>query len=215
MQKKTWDCWKCNTNHGYRECPAYRHKCKKCQEFNHYEKNCTKYKQSSSNKRITQQVAQLDLIDDEINNDGVYFIVTLVDKDERYSWYESIDINGKVLKSKLDSGAQANVISNADIMMLCFDKEKMYTTDTYITAFGGNQLKPIGYTFIPIFGEMLKFFVINEKVTPTLGLKACERLKLIQRITNHKEINTVIHQDNTVQDLIEQYEQSVARGVNI
>ena len=216
VRKKTWDCWKCSTNHGYRQCPAHGYKCKTCSENNHYEKNCPMNKHSNNKPKITQQVAQVDLNDENENDDETceyfigprsHFIGTLGDKDEIYSWYESINISGKVIKFKLDSGAQANVISYVDIIMLFGDEIKMHTTDAYLTAFGGNRLKPIGYTFIHIYGEMLKFFVVNEQVTPTLGLKACEKLRLIQRNpTINKEINIVMNEDNMIKDLIGQYD---------
>jgi len=82
---KTFDCWKCGTNHSYRQCPAYGKRCRKCNRYNHYEKNC-------KNRSINKQVAQIDINGQNDEDDGgVYFIGTLENNDESYSWFEYIN----------------------------------------------------------------------------------------------------------------------------
>ena len=106
-KSKVFDCHRCGKRHGYRSCGAYGHKCKTFAKMNHYESCC-----KSKNRGHVNTVAT-------DNTDDEEWFVEAVTKENTIEicldnlWYETLCVNKskQYVNFKLDTGAQANIIS--------------------------------------------------------------------------------------------------------
>ncbi|XP_067944497.1 uncharacterized protein [Watersipora subatra] len=133
-QKQTrmiWDCKYCGGSHPPRSCPAFGKKCNKCSKANDFERVC---------KQSRAQAAEVTANDTAKSEDSDFFIHTpnlhadAVSNDtktiyvDRFDsaiithvfsitneWLEDLVVNGQVLKAKIDTGAQANIITSNEL----------------------------------------------------------------------------------------------------
>lgn len=97
------DCTRCGLTHRMNEYPAHNQTCYKCNKKNLFSKKC----QARNIREIEQESKQVE--DDEI-------FIAVMDKEENNltneDWTEVIELKNQVfMKFKLDTGAQANIIS--------------------------------------------------------------------------------------------------------
>ena len=106
-------CKRCGTAHGFglKNCPAKSNVCSKCNIRGHYTEKCLTKNPSFVNKRQANiaEAGHQDLEEEEeyslhVNTIGNVF-------GEENDWYESATINGELVKFKLDTGAQCNIIT--------------------------------------------------------------------------------------------------------
>jgi len=101
---------------------------------------------------------------------------------------------------KLDTGAQANVISLATLTIVML--EHTSTPTIILTAFGNVNIQLLGTTVIPCKHKgqdwRIKFYVTEKITVPILGQNACEKLGLIKHIDS-------LHAPLTKERLLEQY----------
>ena len=212
-KRKTFNCWRCGTVHAYRQCPAFGSQCRNCAGYNHYEKNCTNNKRQQKSTHVSN-IAQVKLDDDTKESNEVYFIGTIKQQNITCSWTEIIELGETKIKFKLDTGAQANVISTADISRL-HPPVKVIKTNASLTAFGGARLKPVRCATIRMLNHNLKFYIVEENVKPILGLQACKTLELIRRIPREEQgyvpnhccmsvhSNELIKSNNEMEEMVE------------
>ena len=159
-KRKTFKCWRCGTVHAYRQCPTFGSRCRNCAGYNHYEKNCTNNKRQQKSTHVPN-IAQVELDDDTKESNEVCFIGTIKQQNITCSWTEIIELGETKIKFKLDTGAQANVISTADISRH-HPPVKVIKTNASLTAFGGARLKPVGCATIRMLNHSLKFYIVEE-----------------------------------------------------
>ncbi|XP_073966936.1 uncharacterized protein [Choristoneura fumiferana] len=163
---KTFHCGRCDTIHGYRNCPAFREVCDRCKRKNHFTKCCK--------ARTVECVQQYE--DDDENG----FIVSSLDAEQDVDvedWYEQAAMpNGVKIKFKLDSGSQCNVISRKIV-----EKTKMQikpSTTKYLTSFSNHKMAVLGEvqmkTTIKGQSKLIKYIVVEEDVSPVLDMKNTE-----------------------------------------
>ncbi|XP_061722995.1 uncharacterized protein K02A2.6-like [Cydia pomonella] len=173
--EETFHCGRCDTIHGRRNCPAFKKICLRCNRRNHLTK-CCKIKTVDS-------LLQNEEYDSE---DG--FMVSSIDTDDDVGtedWYEPLTLpNGVTVMFKLDSGSRCNVI-NREIM----DRTKSHlspSTTRYLTSYSKHKMQVLGeaklVTIIKGRQNLIKYYVVDEKVSPILGRKTCEKLNLVKRI---------------------------------
>lgn len=100
-QDLKFQCRRCNRKHGPRECPAYEKRCNRCGKLNHFETAC--------------RVKEVQEIEDSEDEDGVLvksinMVKGKVHELDVAAWYENIKIDSKIIKFKLDTGAQVNIL---------------------------------------------------------------------------------------------------------
>ena len=102
-------------------------------------------------------------------------------------WYSLVKLADKTVKFKLDTGAKANIIPKSLFNKL--PNQKLRETSTTLTTFANLKVKPLGKVKISCQSlnndehYELDFYIVNFQCTPLLGLKACEKLKLIKQIS--------------------------------
>ncbi len=94
------------------------------------------------------------------------------------------------LDLKLDTGAKCNVLSKSVITNLD-SSIQLKRTNTRLVSYTGNVLGVEGIVILPVHYKdkqySLEFCVVNKPVQAILGLRACEEMKLIQRIEEMSE----------------------------
>lgn len=106
------------------------------------------------------------------------------DNEKNKEWaFNLITVSGFQFPVKLDTGAQANVISKDT-----FDKlhTRLNKTTTRLTSYSGNKIPVIGEVTVPCKHKKktyeVKFIVTSSKAQDVLGLKTCQEMNLIKRI---------------------------------
>lgn len=101
------------------------------------------------------------------------------------TWMVNLNINSKVTKFKMDTGAQANVISYKVFKMIKGDS-KLIPSKTRLVTYSGEKMNVLGKCNLKVLHkdkvENLEFVVVNFSAPCILGLQSCEKLNLISRV---------------------------------
>ena len=161
-------CKYCGKSQEPRKCQAYGRFCNKCGMKNHYANCCDNFSKND-NKTHVHTV--------EHTNDNTYSIVFSVNEQStRKEWHAVLDICGRGLWAKIDTGAWCNVISinYYDILSIAQPTQCMNKCHTKLMSYGGHRLSvndKVTYTaeykrkYYPI-----KFVIVNERAPALLGL---------------------------------------------
>ena len=109
-------------------------------------------------------------------------------------WNLTLQIEGKAVKVKLDTGAKCNVLPKS-IYNTISPSNKIIPTNTKLIAYSGDTIDVVHDSK----NHQLKFYVIDRPTQAILGLKDCERLNLIRRV-QHLEQNC-----STADDFLKKY----------
>ena len=178
-RKERKPCGFCGTYHRPRNCPAWGKTCPACGRNNHFASVCR-------NKR---QVNSIDVSEDdnqEIRGFDDFFIGAISKEgQDNELWEVKMKINDKVIRFKLDTGAQANVISN-DLFQKVRRNENMRSTNARLETYSGEKIKPLGEVDMAIETKnkyaVLTFIIVDLKQAPILGLSDCTSLGLVKRV---------------------------------
>lgn len=177
-------CGKCGYRHSASErCAAYNVKCYRCDKIGHFAK-CCKAKFTRELLETPGGESGEDCTDE--NGELLLYDICIDAQDSsRESWTEIISVNGINIRFKLDSGADASVMSLKSFQSAGFKVNKLKQCNTVLREISKKQLPVVGY-----FEANLQFrnktinqkiFVLNVNCNNLLGLKACVNLNLIQR----------------------------------
>ena len=172
-------CKYCMGSHKKGKCPAYGKKCRSCGKLNHFSKACLSAKEvhhmeeTGGNETMKQNfdsffIGILDGVEDG-NND---------------KWEVDLIIEDKNVHCKLDTGAEANVISSKMPNSLKISTMKSEPTMTKLRAYGGKIITPIGKVTLAVGKDKhkLTFHVIASNERTILGKSASEDLGYVKRM---------------------------------
>lgn len=177
-----------DTTHGKRSCPAFRIICRICNKRNHYSKYC-------KTKKIEAIEQDSEESTDNDGNQSLYVYAIEDEVDSKDWWQKACLAEKTVVKFKLDSGSQCNVITKK----IAEEAEAQITkcTTKFLTSFSNHKIDVLGETKISTkvknVTSLVKYIVV-EKGTPIMGKSTCVRMNLMKRIE-------VITKDN--EDLFE------------
>ena len=182
----THTCGRCGRQHGDAPCPAMGKVCRKCNAKNHFEKMCRK-KKKVTNHSHKQRV---NTVDDSDSSDTEYFVGTINQKDisaVNTGWYKTIEVEGVKVNFQLDTGAKCNIISHRVFKTLSrVGDKKMTKSRARLTSYSGHHIKTLGTTNLTCVCKNVQhnvqFFVTEMDSTAILGVEACQRLGLIERL---------------------------------
>ena len=182
----THTCGRCGRQHGDAPCPAMGKVCRKCNAKNHFEKMC-RTKKKVTNHSHKQRV---NTVDDSDSSDTEYFVGTINQKDisaVNTGWYKTIEVEGVKVNFQLDTGAKCNIISHRVFKTLSrVNDKKMTKSRARLTSYSGHHIKTLGTTNLTCVCKNVqhnvKFFVTEMDSTAILGVEACQRLGLIERL---------------------------------
>jgi len=130
---EAFQCKRCNRKHGQRECPAFGRRCNRCRKLNHFEAACR-----------VKEVQEVEDSEDEDNIlvESVNIIKGKVHEMRVVVWYENIEVDGKIIKFKLDTGAQVNTLPEK--LLDKFKDKRIERTNVILESFGEHKFKPLG-----------------------------------------------------------------------
>ncbi|XP_014675600.1 PREDICTED: uncharacterized protein K02A2.6-like [Priapulus caudatus] len=203
QEVKKDSCKFCGYRHRPNACPAYGKQCIRCGKIGHFIKCCPNSDKRKQGQKVHAVETEYD-IDNEQSDE--FFVDTVNTANTSQSWIVPLDINGTVLPMKLDTGANANIISEHDFCSIG-RKPKLHTSKVKLTAYAGHDVPVKGQCIMNIEhkGKVSKalFIVTQEPVHPILGLQECEKLRLVRRVwqvdaENQEDINTDSEQRQSV-----------------
>lgn len=186
QQKEIKNCTRCGYSHKTRECPAYGKQCRSCGKQNHYSSMCKQ-----------RAVATIETHTDS-EGSSEYFIGILNTFDETSSetadsitfpWLESIKMNEKKVDSKIDTGADMDVMP-LNVLRKIAPNTELRATSVTLRAFGGQKIKPTGMcTLLLSFNGISfkkNFAVVDLDFVPIIGLRTSIRLGIVQPTSVYK-----------------------------
>jgi len=209
-------CQKCGTKHESRKCPAFGSTCNRCGKPNHWAKVCRAkentagasrqghFRSQSQRRgndwngkkqtrgRVHGVGARNDDSDSEVSI-GNFNIDTLSRGNEN-EIFTRIKINVPLrnhtmnLRVKIDTGANANILTMRSLKQMYPDKVKhdkpetgfLRPCKTILTAYGGTKINQLGTFAATCKGKNLTFFVVDSSSPNILGLEACRDLGLVK-----------------------------------
>ncbi|XP_059046435.1 uncharacterized protein K02A2.6-like [Achroia grisella] len=198
MEEK-FHCGRCDTEHGRKECPAFRKICKICNKRNHFSK-CCKTKKVESVERNNYS----DSSEEEINETFHVFSLNSECLDTE-DWFEEASLpRDTTVKFKLDSGAQCNVITKKIV-----EKTKVQiktSTIKCLTSYTNHTLPVVGERIEALTKEeeqdlfegmgCLKQFKYDIDIidSPKLPICPARKVPYIIRDTVKKELDSMVAQ---------------------
>lgn len=105
QKKSTFNCRRCQTEHGPRSCPAFGKKCKKCGTLNHFAVSCKK-----ANKKVQEVSTESTESSSTSESENVHCGEAISINGAKSEWYENIMIENSKVKYKLDTGADVSIM---------------------------------------------------------------------------------------------------------
>ena len=222
------NCKNCGGNHAPKQksCPAFGKKCLYCGKLNHFEKVCLLKRAGGlpstrrgfngqrwnrdSNVQRSNRRRPVDEVSPEFptSQDEDLFVIdaitsTLGHKREIYC---TMEINGKQVEIKIDTGAKCNVITLDLFKRISRNEEIDQTKAVQLVAYGGDTLTTLGTVKFEVhtksISRRLEFHVVDKPVTSLLGLADSLSLNLIQL---HSEVHEVEAADAFRAAILEDY----------
>ncbi|XP_053698805.1 uncharacterized protein K02A2.6-like [Sabethes cyaneus] len=186
-REEKFPCNRCGLEHRRRQCPAFNKVCVRCNRVGHFASRCfgRAGTDSRKNKSVKMVTCEQEEKSEELSVEEL-FIGAVNDDDESSDdvWYETVQINGKSVTLKLDSGAACNVLPNSIFRSL--GSKLMSSTTMRLVSYSGHKLNVKGEAHLPLIvrgrAESAVFKVIDEEVMPILGRKTCVRFNLIAKV---------------------------------
>lgn len=199
---KSYDCKRCGRNHAPRTCPAFNKICKACGRKGHFQvccfvsakssekKNTSKHNKFS--KKVNAMEAENEYSDDdsdeeyEINNvelNKEQYRVNFFNKEDE-KWTAAFMANGEIINTKLDSGAECNVLPLKEVKRI---KAKIVESPTKrLITYNNQKIDVIGEVRVPCRNkkhtQVVVFKVVKENLQPILGRRMCEKMGFIKRV---------------------------------
>ncbi|CAI5671480.1 unnamed protein product [Oreochromis niloticus] len=173
--RKEKTCGRCGMQHPPKTCPAYGKRCNNCNKNNHYARCC---------KAQTLKQSTVHTVDEE-DTEELYVAAVTDNKTGEKDWIMTLKVNDTLMKVKLDTGAQVNVISEAEFKNIR-PRPKMHATKVKVSGYSGAEIPVKGKCMVKVTHKdkehTLTFIVVPKNVQPILGLHACESLNLVKRV---------------------------------
>lgn len=203
-----YKCTRCDTLHGYKECPAWNKRCKRCNRLGHFEKCClTKNVQMVEYREYTQDfepetIPQVNQQDYEYYTTDVVVSTISRQKSEKVvdnansehsglEWFVSarLGMNKVLVKLKLDTGSMVNILPINVAKNLT--NKNLSKSNKILTAYNDQNIDVAGELKLPVqVGNktgVLNFVIVNQKgSTPILGVNACQDLELVKKVCDVK-----------------------------
>ena len=193
----------CGQWHVAGRCPAYGQSCNLCGKANHFARVC---RSKTNKKQSTNTVSNIDLrsshsrdtapsFEDDTRSESELFLgmvscdLRRVESNQRVTqsnsnsnWTEKLELNGKIIECKIDTGAQANVMSH-NTFKSSFNDIDIVQCNIKLKAYNGTHIPCLGYVYLDFKSSdtkhKLQFFIVPIKVATVLGLASCIDLKFV------------------------------------
>ena len=140
---------------------------------------------------------------DPDNNDDELFVAAIdgegLDDVTQSQWQLPLLTSGTYVTYTLDTGAMCNVLPQ-NVYNLLEKRPKLHKTKVKLSSYGGESIPVVGKVIARIQKGQNKsypvqFIVVSAKANPIIGLKTCEQLNLIKRISMINNADPTIFDD--------------------
>jgi len=110
-------------------------------------------------------------------------LVATIENNQQKDWTVTVTINSQLMKFKINTGAQCNVISSKTYHSLSL--EPLSKSKARLIAFGGHRLNSLGKASLlcEYKGKLWPIeFEVLDNVSNILGLTASTEMKLVQKV---------------------------------
>ena len=204
-------CGNCGRSHPPKTCPAFGKLCNICRKPNHFAKQCRSQQKSHTapyksrvgyrSKSRPRHISSTSVSEVQSEVEMLH-ISTCNSIKGQTSWFKDLEILGKLIPCKLDSGAEANVMS-IDTLTELIQNPKLESTNTVLTSYTSEASRPLGKILLPIQHHnklyQISFFIVNQCTSTLIGLPTCKQLDVLRRVdTLSKAPNTILNQYSDV-----------------
>ena len=169
-------CNRCGYRHSKDKCPAQGQTCKKCGKQNHFAKCC---------RTPVAKVNELQHL--EVDADGYMICSVESGEPNENEWIVDMQVNSHTVSVKLDTGAQANIISETEYQKLR-PKPKLQKARVKLTGYSTVPIPVKGRCCVQVEYRGMKhsvsFLVVPGNRQSLLGLRTCEHMNLVKRVLN-------------------------------
>ncbi|CAB4044721.1 Transposon Ty3-G Gag-Pol poly, partial [Paramuricea clavata] len=178
-KQQEFKCKNCGKSHASKQCPAYGKTCFNCGKNDHFSKVCRAKRkvglveQDKSKEHLEPLfIGAVNYSSSKSNNN---------DEDE---YFKTLVMQDKQIQFKIDTGSQANILPVTTFRSL--KDVQLETTAVKLTSYTGEHLPVLGQCYLKYNDKILKFFVVDTKQVPILGLQTSKDLNLIKLVMNVK-----------------------------
>jgi hypothetical protein len=168
------NCARCGQNHKINNCAAYGKICNICKKKNHFANMCKQKNKSNFNKKKVQEIDCMHISQDE-GSQFQYLSIESIERTNAVTNLVDIVINGKFVKCKIDSGADANLISVTTLKELNYDLNKIKMTNDVLVSYTKEKIPIKGKCNLIVQFNKNKFeveFYVEHKHNKTvIGLR--------------------------------------------
>ena len=192
----SYKCQKCGYTHEKKKCPAFGKKCNNCKKSNHFARMCRRQKVHAVDGN------NQDSEDSDVDYDQYFVEAVENSSNHDRDWKIVVEINGKKLEMKLDTGAQVNVLPLKVYTRL--SRSPLKRSRDKLISYSGHKLNTIGKATLLVGTKdkfsPVEFQVVDHKAQPVLGLQSCLELQLIKRMytVNTEDPNQLLHEYSDV-----------------
>lgn len=209
--KDATGCKRCGGKHEPRQCPAYGKRCSKCNGKNHFAKQCL-----TKDKSKVRLVEETDLSET--------FFVGMVSCDSAKTghftepndshsenddtWIVSLPINGALVALRIDTGAQANLISVTEINAMK-EKPKIIKKTVLLKDYNGKEIESRGQCRLKVTVKNkvynVLFTVVPESRESLIGGVTSKKLNLVKRVYQISCSKAVSAHKGTVDSIVQRF----------
>lgn len=206
FQKPGTKCTRCGLIHRTDRCSAMGQQCHQCGKFNHFARECKNKELHSIGLRQEEGLE---------DRDDTFFIGVVHSTQRRKrAWYADVDVNGCIVKFKLDTGAETCVLPHKTFLSIGGNEKMLTRSNTRLTLYGDEyELHVIGKCRLTCTFRNKQittdFYVTSTGRDPILGLDECDTLdivKLVDCIESDKIYNDYEDVFSGIGHLSEEYE---------
>jgi len=191
-------CGNCGRSHPPKSCPAYKQVCKACGKEGHWAKLCRSSRRRSPSRGAhghrsnfvpassTAPSSAVHAVQENLESMFVgYLCIDACEEVSQSCWWKLFSINHTSVRCKLDTGAEANVMSRAAFESL-MQPATLRPATSVLTAYGNTKLRPLGVASLTLehAGKPwpVDFFVVDVPAPTIVGLPTCTMLDVVRRI---------------------------------
>lgn len=176
-------CGYCGGSHAKNKCPAYGRKCAGCGKYNHFVKMCRYKGNARDSSPKVHQVGRQDQNSDQESESELF--IGAINMNE---WYVECLINNEKIQFKVDTGSQANILTQKIVKRLNLNIKK---SRDRLKNFDGSDIACLGICYGNIRHNgnniVTKFHIVEYECACIMGLDTAVKFGLVN---NHK-VNTV------------------------